>query len=177
MTVTCIGYDQEPGLHGDLGRERRDDGEVVEAGRRLHCRSALALQGGASEQGDQQRRDHHAERDPGRERTRGEQRIERGRALHTAEAAGDDAAPSTTTATAIAVVNRLIGPRLSPRSVRYQCPSNSPSVIEPRNAAPASSWNSATGERLARRAGHRGQGGDRGDDAEDAGDACEHVAA
>src|SRR3990170_4984199 len=41
-------------------------------------------------------------------------------------------------------VVRLIGVRMSPRSVRYQCPSKSPSITAPRNPAPASSWSRAT---------------------------------
>jgi hypothetical protein len=52
-------------------------------------------------------------------------------------------ASSATAPTRIAV-DRLIGPRERPRSVRYQCPSNNPSSTAPRNAAPASSWNNAT---------------------------------
>ena len=54
------------------------------------------------------------------------------------------ATASITTETSIAVVSRSIGPLLNPRSVRYQCPSSSPAVIDPRKAAPASNWNSAT---------------------------------
>ena len=41
---------------------------------------------------------------------------------------------------------RLIGVRVSPRSVRYQCPSSRPSITAPRNAAPASSWRKATAQ-------------------------------
>ena len=52
---------------------------------------------------------------------------------------------SSATATSMAVVSRLIGPRPRPRSVRYQWPSSSPSVIEPRKAPPASNWNSEIG--------------------------------
>ena len=51
---------------------------------------------------------------------------------------------STTEAINRASVARLIGARASLRSVRYQCPRKSPSKLAPRNAAPASSWNSAT---------------------------------
>jgi hypothetical protein len=40
--------------------------------------------------------------------------------------------------------SRLIGARVSPRSVRYQCPSNRPSRTAPRTAAPAKSWRNAT---------------------------------
>src|SRR3990170_2744150 len=41
-------------------------------------------------------------------------------------------------------VVRLIGVRMSPRSVRYQCPSKSPSITALRTPAPASSWSRAT---------------------------------
>ncbi len=39
---------------------------------------------------------------------------------------------------------RLMGPRVSFRSVRYQCPSSRPSKTAPVNAAPASSWKKDT---------------------------------
>ena len=51
---------------------------------------------------------------------------------------------SITTATSMMRVARSIGVLLSPRSVRYQWPSSSPPSTEPRNAAPASSSNSAS---------------------------------
>src|SRR6266511_663797 len=48
------------------------------------------------------------------------------------------AAASRSTATIRNDVERLMGPLDSPRSVRYQCPSRSPSTTAPRKAAPAS---------------------------------------
>src|SRR4029077_11208241 len=48
---------------------------------------------------------------------------------------------STTEATISTIVNRLMGVRLSFRSVRYQGPRNRALYAAPRNAAPASSWN------------------------------------
>src|SRR3954447_1784779 len=48
---------------------------------------------------------------------------------------------STTVATISTVVNRLMGVRESLRSVKYQWPRNSAVEAEPRNAAPARSWN------------------------------------
>src|SRR5205823_4916641 len=52
---------------------------------------------------------------------------------------------SPPTAPSITFVERLIGPRGRPRSVRYQCPSIRPSTTLPRNAAPTSDWKSARG--------------------------------
>src|SRR5262245_3339676 len=51
------------------------------------------------------------------------------------------ATPSTRVAAISTIVNRLIGVRDRLRSVRYQCPRNKALYAEPRNAAPASSWN------------------------------------
>src|SRR5438034_5859296 len=62
------------------------------------------------------------------------------------------AAASTTTAAISSQVMRLIGVRVSRRSVRYQWPSKSPSRTAPVNSAPARSWktDSASGSPVSR---------------------------
>ena len=80
---------EEPRLDRHLGGERRHDGEVVEAGGRLHGRGSLSLEDGLDEPRDQPGRRHHAQRDPGCERPHRQQRIDRRRGLHAAEAGAD----------------------------------------------------------------------------------------
>src|SRR5437870_615440 len=54
------------------------------------------------------------------------------------------AAPSTRIDPINSHVIRLMGVRVSLRSVKYQCPSSSPSSTAPVKSAPASSWKTAS---------------------------------